>query len=219
MPSGKLVCFGVWEDDRFIGAVLFGRGANDGIGSPYGLDQTGVCELVRVALTKHDAPVSRIIAVAMKLLRASCPGLRLVVSYADSSRGHVGGIYQAGNWVFVGTMKTPTDYRIHGKFMHSRSMSALRRSKGANGNRELSCLAWARRYIDPNAVEVPSGLKHKYLMPLDDEMRAKVQTLAKDYPRKKMRVVSSAGAALGDQSREGGSIPTTTLEAKGTTHG
>jgi predicted transcriptional regulator len=56
-------------------------------------------------------------------------------------------------------------------------------------------------------------------MPLDDEMRAKVQTLAKDYPRKKMRVVSSAGAALGDQSREGGSIPTTTLEAKGTTHG
>ena len=28
MPAGKLVTFGVWEHGRFVGAVLYGRGAN-----------------------------------------------------------------------------------------------------------------------------------------------------------------------------------------------
>ena len=28
LPIGKLVKIGVWEDDQFIGAVVFGYGAN-----------------------------------------------------------------------------------------------------------------------------------------------------------------------------------------------
>jgi hypothetical protein len=29
MPSGKLVKIGVWEDDIYIGAIIYGRGANN----------------------------------------------------------------------------------------------------------------------------------------------------------------------------------------------
>jgi hypothetical protein len=29
MPSGVLMCLGVWECGRYIGAVIFGRGANN----------------------------------------------------------------------------------------------------------------------------------------------------------------------------------------------
>ena len=50
MPIGRIVKFGVWEDGDFIGAILFARGASPHLGDKYGLQQTEVCELVRVAL-------------------------------------------------------------------------------------------------------------------------------------------------------------------------
>jgi hypothetical protein len=36
MPTGKFVKLGVWEDSRFIGAVLFGRGPARQLGNPFG---------------------------------------------------------------------------------------------------------------------------------------------------------------------------------------
>ena len=50
MPSSKLVRFGVWEDGRFVGAIIYGVGANRHLASPFGLQPTEACELVRVAL-------------------------------------------------------------------------------------------------------------------------------------------------------------------------
>src|SRR5688572_27900813 len=102
MPRCKLAKIGAWEDGRFIGAVVFGRGATPNIGSPFGLDQTEVCELVRVALRDHRAPVSQIMAEARRKLRETSPGLRVIVSFADTAQDHHGGIYQADNWIYLG---------------------------------------------------------------------------------------------------------------------
>lgn len=98
LPTPPLVKIGVWESGRFIGCVLFGRGANNNMYKPYGLTVTEACELVRVALHRHVAPVSKIVGIALRFLRKSNPGLRLVVSYADPNEGHTGAIYQAMNW-------------------------------------------------------------------------------------------------------------------------
>ncbi len=84
VPVSTSVKIGAWEDDRFIGIVLFSRGANRHIGNPYGLTQTECCELSRVALRDHRTPVSRIVMLAVKFLRKASPGLRLIVSYADT---------------------------------------------------------------------------------------------------------------------------------------
>lgn len=83
MPAGKAAIVGVWEFGKFIGCVIFSRGANNHIGNPYGLNQTEVCELTRVALTEHVAPVSRIVGISVRMLKKQSPGLRLIVSYAD----------------------------------------------------------------------------------------------------------------------------------------
>src|SRR5262245_40412013 len=83
MPSGRLVTIGAWEHERFVGAVVFGRGASSEIGTPFALQQSEVCELCRVALGAHIAPTSKIVALAVRLLRRQSPGLRLIVSYAD----------------------------------------------------------------------------------------------------------------------------------------
>ena len=99
LPPPPRVNFGVWEDGEFKGAVIFARGASSNLLKPYGLKITEKAELVRIALKSHDAQVRRILAIAIRLLRKQCPGLRLLVSFADPAEGHVGGIYQASNWV------------------------------------------------------------------------------------------------------------------------
>ena len=42
-PVGKLVKVGAWENSKFIGVVLFGRGANNNMLKPFGLNQDEGC--------------------------------------------------------------------------------------------------------------------------------------------------------------------------------
>lgn len=176
MPSGKLVKVGAWEDGTFVGCVLFGRGAASEIGSPYGLEQTEICELVRVALGTHASPTSKIVSLALRMLKKQSPGLRLVVSFADTTQGHHGGIYQAGNWTFVGTQEYHA-YRVLGELVHPKTLHA----KYGTGGQSI---AWLREHVDPAAERVRNGEKHKYLYALDDEMRARISNLAKPYPKR-----------------------------------
>lgn len=199
LPVGKLVKVGAWENGKYIGAVLFGRGATPNLGSPYGLSQTECVELVRVALTSHQSPVSRIVALAIKFLKQSNTHIKLVVSFADQSQNHHGGIYQAGNWVYSGVGQAATFYRIHGKTTHPRSIGARGLVQNIHGARS----------IDPNAkaIEIPG--KHRYLMPLDAAMRSRILPLSKPYPK---RVQGDTKDTPGNLSGEGGSTPTCTLQ-------
>lgn len=106
MPAGKLVKYGVWENDKFIGAVIFGRGANNNVHKHLKMKTTECCELVRVALRKHETPTTRIISICLKLLHRENPGIKIVYSYADkTNQGHEGIIYRAGNWQYHGIRK------------------------------------------------------------------------------------------------------------------
>lgn len=60
-------------------------------------------------------------AIALKMLRRRCPGLRLVVSYAAGEQGHHGGIYQAGGWTYAGPMDSH-GFKVKGRFVHSKSI-------------------------------------------------------------------------------------------------
>ena len=203
IPTGKIVKIGVWEDGKFIGVVLFSRGATPMIGSPYGLKQTEVCELTRVALTEHKTPVSRIIAIAIRMLKKFAPGLRLIVSYADLDQGHSGGIYKAGNWIYEGVNNAGGrgGIIVHGKRYHPKTVHSM---YGTGGQP----IAWLRENIDPNAHAVVTRGKHKFSMPLDDEMRAALKPKSKPYMRGKQSDV-----AVGFQPTEGGSTPTTTHQS------
>jgi len=208
MPHGKLVNIGAWEDGRFIGAVVYGAGANHNIGSPFGLEPTQVCELVRVALRKHGTPTSRIIAISMKFLRGIARGLRLVVSYADTGQGHHGGIYQAGNWLYLGAIEQDV-YRIHGEYFHKRVIAHVARRSGGDES-----MAWLHTHMDPNAERVPDCVKHKYVLPLDAEMMAQLRPLAKPYPKRPTCAGSNDSVAPGLQPGEGGANPTSALFMK-----
>lgn len=176
MPAGKVVKIGVWENDKFIGCVMFSSGATPRIGSPYGLQIPQICELTRIALKAHTAPVSRIISIALKLLKTNFPGIRMVVSYADPNQSHHGGVYQASNWVYVGeSQKQVSQIIVNGRPMHKKTCI----SKFNTANPEEI----TRQSGLPARLEEPCS-KLKYLYPLDAEMRALVETLKKPYPKR-----------------------------------
>lgn len=163
MPSGKLICYGAWENGRFVGAVIYGRGASPYLGKQFALDQTESCELVRVALDTHEAPVSQIVSQTLQQLSRHNPAMRLVISFADPDEGHHGGIYQAGNWLYLGRSSETVEYFINKKWSHVRSVY------------------WhAERSSAP--MRTKPG-KHRYVMPLDRAMRKQLAPSALPYPR------------------------------------
>lgn len=109
IPSGKLVKLGVWEDEKYIGCVLYGRGANNNALKKYGLKVTEGCELMRVALREHKNTVTKILSITFLMLKKTNPGVKLIISYADPEQNHKGTIYKAGNWKYEGLTK-PVDY-------------------------------------------------------------------------------------------------------------
>ena len=40
------------------------------------------------------------------------------------------------------------------------------------------------KHSDPSVEKVPAGDKHKYLMPLDADMKARIMPLSKPYPKR-----------------------------------
>ena len=180
MPVGKIIKVGAWENGKFIGVVLFSRGANNRIGMPYGLEQTEICELTRVALKKHECFVSQVLAEAIRFLKKKSPNLQMIVSYADCEQGHKGGIYQATNWIYEGKTKGERYFVVNGKKTHPKSLHSKYKNKYSDFSQSLK---WIRKYVDVNASEYITVGKHKYLMPLNKKMRKKILCLHKPYPK------------------------------------
>lgn len=182
LPSGKLVKIGVWEHRKFIGVVLFGRGASPFLGKKFQLSPDQCVELVRISLKQHSCPVSRIVKLALKMLKKTNPNLRLVVSFADPDKGHHGGVYQAGNWIFSGDSGKTTELFLRGRWVHMRG-------------------GWYQKNENTPQRTMPG--KHRYLMPLDLDMRKQIEPLSKPYPKR----VKQAMASFPEAQRQGGTDP------------
>lgn len=177
MPNAG-VKIGIWEGETFVGVILFGVGAaNATNGKAYGLaERNEIAELCRVAMKPgHRYPVSRCIAIAVRMLKQQSPRLRMIISFADTAQGHHGGIYQAGNWIYAGLTAPQREFVVHGKQKHAKTIH----SNGWKQNEK-----WLRENVDPAARAVTTPGKHRYLMPLDDDIRDRVKTLAQPYPKR-----------------------------------
>ncbi len=196
MPAFKLVRIGVWESGRFIGVILYGVGANRHIARPFKLKDTQVCELVRVALApasvrKH--PTSKCVAISLRMLKRQSPGLKLVVSYADAGQGHVGTIYQATNWIFLGAATQPY-LKVKGKVTHPRTLYD-RYGRGGQS------LPWLRKNVDPNAQRVSMPAKLKYVYAYDRGIREQLEQISQPYVKSVGSIDSDAPTPPGGRGR------------------
>lgn len=192
LPPNKTVKIGAWENEKFIGVVVFGCGTSATSHLQFGIKQTEICELVRIALTKHIAPVSKIMALAIRFLKTTNQKLKICVSFADPDQGHHGGIYQATNWIYTGKTASQFQYFINGKWTH-----ATRAHK--NLGKKLNLVP--KKKVQP---------KHKYVIALTSEMRQRILPLARPYPKRAGSIVVDAPAI---HAGEGGAEPTPALHS------
>lgn len=174
MPTAKTVKIGVWENGEYIGVVIYSCGASPQSHMPFSLKREQVCELTRVALKAHMSSVSRIVAISLRMLKKQSPGLKLVISFADPEQDHHGGIYQAGNWIYLGKTGLCEHFvnATTGKRIYSKSLKS-----GKPG--------LATKLLAVGKIKSIKVWKYKYVMPLSPDVSQSVKLLKKEYPKRR----------------------------------
>lgn len=117
-------CFAIYSDEQLVGTCLFGQ-LSTTAWKKFGDSEADVLELRRLvtldSCKKNTESwfISKCIAWLIKNTN-----VKILVSYADPMYGHVGYVYQASNWSYVG--QTPKDKgyvdKETGKKYHSRAL-------------------------------------------------------------------------------------------------
>lgn len=118
--------YNIYNDkNEWCGVIIFGGGANNNLAKSFNLRNGEVLELERVALNGKQEQTSKAVSIALKLLHKENPIVKLVVSYADHRQKHLGIIYQATNWIYLGMTKTSDfQYFYNGKWTHERTINS-----------------------------------------------------------------------------------------------
>ena len=194
VPSWKKSRIGVWEDGDFVGCLIFTNPMPPTV-KRFRCKNTEITELARVALRDHRSPVSRMIAIARRMLIRANPRLLVMVSYADTAQGHHGGIYQASGFAYFGKGKGTREFLYKGKWHHARSIGQDIKSG------KLPKTAWQLPHRE-------SGAKHCYAQLLGSRRGYTIPLEEKPFPKRARSIDSDAP---GVQSGEGGATPTRAL--------
>ncbi len=159
VPAAVL-SFSVFNNiNEWCGVIIYSGGANKYIGSPFGLPQGAAIELVRVALNGKQESTSKAIAISLKLIKKYAPLVKLIISYADKDQNHIGTIYQATNWIYIGKYgdNAVCNKIVNGRKLHNRSIGSL---YGTHSIEKLQS-------VGLNVIPVRSKGKYKYIYPID----------------------------------------------------
>jgi len=115
--------FGLFCNSELIGVISYGNPPSPALcvgvcGEEY---SSKVIELNRLCLQENKKnQASFLVSQSLKLL----PKPKIVVSYADTSKGHVGYIYQATNFLYTGLSAKRTEWKIKGLNLHSKTVTS-----------------------------------------------------------------------------------------------
>lgn len=165
------------EKNEWCGVIIYGGGATPNISKPFGMAQGEILELVRVALNGKQPCTSECVSASLRQLHKDAPQIKLIVSFADIDQDHYGTIYQATNWIYLGDMNVGERraFVIHGKKIHPKSV---------HSHGWVQSVEWLRKNIDPNAEEIKTKGKRKYIWVYDKKLRKEWQKKALPYPKK-----------------------------------
>lgn len=161
--------YNVYNDtDKWCGVIIYGGGANNNLAKSFGLHNGEILELERVALNGKQEQTSKAVALSLKLLHKENPIVKMVVSYADHRQKHVGTIYKATNWLYLGVAKTSdTQYYYNGKWTHERTINSKKNKK------ELKLKLPSRE----------NSNKFKYVYCFDKKLNEIYKAIKKEYPK------------------------------------
>lgn len=113
------------DSEEWCGVIVFGGGANNNLPKSFNKNAGEVLELERVALNGKQETTSKAVAMSLKQLHKDDPLCQIVVSFSDHRQKHLGTIYQATNWIYLGlTLTSDTQYFYKGKWTHERTINS-----------------------------------------------------------------------------------------------
>lgn len=135
--------------------------------------KTIVKELNRLVL-KYNRPneASFLIGQALKQL----PRPLIVVSYADTSQGHIGKVYQATNFLYTGLSAKRTDWKIKGQ-EHLHGATVADKSRGQENRSE-----WMKKQYGDSFYLQDRPRKHRYITFIGSKVERKKIKQALKYP-------------------------------------
>ena len=120
MPSISYA-FGLHLDNDLVGVVTYGSPPSQSLckGIACVNNKHLVLELNRLVLKNNKKnEASMLVGQSFKLL----PKPKIIVSYADTSQGHTGFIYQATNFIYTGLSDKRTEWRMINNNKHSKTI-------------------------------------------------------------------------------------------------
>lgn len=176
MPGGTELCFGVISHERLAGAITFGAGPANAFRMVLDAERDDGLTLSRVCFD-DDLPKnseSRLLGLALRWLKRMTL-VKFVVSYADPAQGHLGTIYQAGNWLYTGLSDTTPLYDLgDGNAVHSRTLSHEMGTHSVEYLKERGV----------SITKVPQQAKHRYIYLLDGSLRDRLNVPVLPYPKR-----------------------------------
>ena len=149
--------FGLFDGDDFlVGVVTYGTPPSATLRKGLaGEENAGlVLELNRLCLLNNEKnQASFLVGNSLKLL----PKPSLVISFADTSQGHTGYVYQACNFIYLGLSAKRTDWKIKGK-EHLHGQTIADEFRGVKNRAQ----AMRDKYGDDFYL-APRPRKHRYL--------------------------------------------------------
>lgn len=194
VPKSKQNKIGVWESGKFIGVVMIGNSSGSTVFEFLGLDQFSGAELTRIALNRHVTPVSKIMSIALSMVRKKNPGLKAIVSFADPLQGHVGAVYQAANWKYFGRSTAQTQWFFRGKWRNDMKLNELFKGRPE-----------AKRRLPMRRIDG----KYKYVYFFDKKLEGLMSSRFQTYPKRAGNIDADVPT---NHVGKGGSIPTPALQ-------
>jgi len=195
MPAVVRCCFAVRLGDELVGACVFTAGARHAHRLLAGARPADVATLARFWMA-DGLPAnneSHVLALILRHLRREGT-YKLLVSFADPAAGHVGTIYQASGWTYLGVSEPERYFVLDGRRIHPRSASDLFGSNSV-GHLRRTGLAIVTRTSPP---------KHRYAYVLDPRWRWRLRGTAKPYPKREARGPPARAVAKAEKGPVGG---------------
>ena len=147
--------FGVYDGSCLIGVVTYGIPVSSSLRSGVCGDEwsENVLELNRLCCDNSKNIASFLVGRSLRML----PKPRIIVSYADTSQGHIGYIYQATNFLYTGLSAKRTDWKIKGK-EHLHGATIADESRGQENRAK-----WMREKYGDDFYLEDRPRKHRYV--------------------------------------------------------
>ena len=163
-------CFGLYDNQMLIGVCSYGTPVSSTLRNI--MPSYKLYELNRIVI--NEGVIKNTLSWFVSQTLNSMPKPSVIVSYADTSKGHNGYIYQATNWIYTGLSAKFFEYRIKGmEHLHAGTIFDLSRGQE---NR----VDWLRNKFGSDFYTFARPRKHRYFYFIGDKRDKK--KMLKDLP-------------------------------------